>query len=303
MISLVWNVRGAASDAFRRTFKDMMKQHKPDLAILLETKCSGDTAKKVIQHLGFTNFIIKEAQGFVGESHRQYIHVKVQYQRDKEWFLMAVTSDCRKLIAMPTKMEIRRAIFSIGSLKVPGSDGLPSLIYKNNWEIMKGKLLVWEWTKQNGKWDIDKFNQNLPPEIVMEIICKPPPQAENDDDRRGWRPSHDGNFSINSTYKELRKWPSEEKTVWKQLWSWRGPQRAKIFLWTAMHKKLMTNQRRARIFGGVGDCTRCNGGQEDIFHVLRNCPKASTIWVNLVKTDEIPNFFQLEWDNWIETNL
>ncbi|XP_072080961.1 uncharacterized protein [Arachis hypogaea] len=345
------------------------------------------------------------------------------------------TSDCRKLIAMPTKMEIRRAIFSIGSLKVPGSDGLPSLIYKNNWEIMKGKLcnfiyscwtepkqieqsnttllmlvpklnnpefisqfrlialcnvcykvitkilvdrikphlndkiaahqssfvpgrkiqdniviakemmhtmrrmkgknviwngnkmeefvpkrglkqgdpispylfvigmdklshliedwvqkglwkairvgregpdishlmftddlllfaeatidqikevtgvietfckayglkinqnwlenkgilinkalnldtvdaesLVWEWTKQNGKWDIDKFNQNLPPEIVMEIICKPPPQAENDDDRRGWRPSHDGNFSINSTYKELRKWPSEEKT-------------------------------------------------------------------------------------------
>ncbi|KAL4300373.1 hypothetical protein AHAS_Ahas17G0194400 [Arachis hypogaea] len=163
--------------------------------------------------------------------------------------------------------------------------------------------LVWEWTKQNGEWDIDRLNQNLPPEIVMEIICKPPPQAENDDDRRGWRLSYDENFSINSTYKELRKWPSEEKTVWKQLWSWRGPQRAKIFLWTAMHEKFMINQRRARIFGGARDCTLCTGGQEDIFHVLRNFPKASTIWVNLIKTEEIPNFFQLEWDNWIERNL
>ncbi|KAL4359579.1 hypothetical protein AHAS_Ahas08G0091500 [Arachis hypogaea] len=172
-----------------------------------------------------------------------------------------------------------------------------------NLDTVDAESLVWEWTKQNGEWDIDRLNQNLPPEIVMEIICKPPPQAENDDDRRGWRLSHDGNFSINSTYKELRKWPSEEKTIWKQLWSWRGPQRAKIFLWTAIHKKLMTNQRRVRIFGGAGNCTLCNGGQEDIVHVLRNCPKASTIWVNLVKTDEIPNFFQLEWDNWIEINL
>ncbi|XP_057761101.1 uncharacterized protein LOC130981532 [Arachis stenosperma] len=84
----------------------MMRQHRPDIAILLETKCSGDTAKRVIHNLGFSYSILEEAQGFVGgiwicwnrpdinittiENHSQYLHVKIQTQSEKEWFLTAV---------------------------------------------------------------------------------------------------------------------------------------------------------------------------------------------------------------------
>ncbi|RYR19325.1 hypothetical protein Ahy_B03g064083 [Arachis hypogaea] len=68
----------------------------------------------------------------------------------------------RKLIAEPTEEEIKNALYSIGSFKVPGSDGFPSLIYKNNWDLMKGKLFVWEWTSTNGEWDLEKLRLHLP---------------------------------------------------------------------------------------------------------------------------------------------
>ncbi|RYR19326.1 hypothetical protein Ahy_B03g064084 [Arachis hypogaea] len=66
MITLIWNVRGAAIETFRHIFKEMMRQHRPDIAIPLETKCSRDTAKRVIHNLGFSYSILEEAQGFVG---------------------------------------------------------------------------------------------------------------------------------------------------------------------------------------------------------------------------------------------
>ncbi|XLR39159.1 hypothetical protein S83_023819 [Arachis hypogaea] len=106
MITIIWNVRGAASGAFRRIYKEMMKQYKPDITILLETKCSGQVARNVIKQLGYTNYIIEEAQGFAGgiwicwnrndiniisiEAHQQYIHVKVQECGRGEWFFTTV---------------------------------------------------------------------------------------------------------------------------------------------------------------------------------------------------------------------
>ncbi|XP_052114078.1 uncharacterized protein LOC127745428 [Arachis duranensis] len=94
MNCLIWNVREAASNAFRRTFKDMYRHHRPDLVVLLETKCSGNTVTTVIQQLDLKYHIVEEAQEFAGgiwvcwnrddlyinaiENHNQYIHVKVQ---------------------------------------------------------------------------------------------------------------------------------------------------------------------------------------------------------------------------------
>ncbi|XP_016191695.1 uncharacterized protein LOC107632535 [Arachis ipaensis] len=183
----------------------MRRQHRPDIAILLETKCSGDTAKRVIHNLDFSYSILEEAQGFVGgiwicwnrpdinittiEKHSQYLHVKIQTQSEKERFLTAVyaspqsqnrrelwpkilnianqtmrdwliagdfneikdnsekkavlllvTEIAKKLIAEHTEEEIKNALYSIRSFKAPGSDGFSSLIYKNNWDLMKGKL-------------------------------------------------------------------------------------------------------------------------------------------------------------------
>ncbi|RYQ95391.1 uncharacterized protein [Arachis hypogaea] len=96
----------------------MINQYKPDITILLEIKCSRDTATRVIQHLGFTKSIREEAQGFVGgiwilwnrmdiditmmEMHSQYIHVRVQVNGEKERYLTAVyaspNNQIRKLL-------------------------------------------------------------------------------------------------------------------------------------------------------------------------------------------------------------
>ncbi|XP_057746094.1 uncharacterized protein LOC130965343 [Arachis stenosperma] len=101
------NIRlGAASNAFRRTFKEIIRQHKPDISILLETKCSGENANNVIRQIGFNNYIWEEAQGFAGgiwicwnrvdlnisivEFHAQFIHTKIQEDGKKEWFFTAV---------------------------------------------------------------------------------------------------------------------------------------------------------------------------------------------------------------------
>nr|XP_025652243.1 uncharacterized protein LOC112748247 [Arachis hypogaea] len=58
--------RGAASSAFRRTFKELLKQYKADIVVLMETRISGDNARNAIRNMGFNHFIIEEAQGFAG---------------------------------------------------------------------------------------------------------------------------------------------------------------------------------------------------------------------------------------------
>ncbi|XP_072055927.1 uncharacterized protein [Arachis hypogaea] len=106
MIILSWNYRGAASSAFCRTLKEFVGMHKPNVVILLETRCSGETAERTIRNCGFDHWHIKEAVGYSGgiwvmwkdpdlvinviESKLQYDHMKVRSRDEKEWLLTAV---------------------------------------------------------------------------------------------------------------------------------------------------------------------------------------------------------------------
>ncbi|RYQ79555.1 hypothetical protein Ahy_Scaffold5g107796 [Arachis hypogaea] len=66
MMILTWNCRGAASVAFGRSLKELVRIQNPNLVILLETRCSGDNAKNVNSKLGFAFYHIEEACGFSG---------------------------------------------------------------------------------------------------------------------------------------------------------------------------------------------------------------------------------------------
>ncbi|XP_020970175.1 uncharacterized protein LOC110268393 [Arachis ipaensis] len=46
----------------------------------------------------------------------------------------------RELISEVTEEEIRKAVFSMGSLKAPGPDGLNGLFYQKHWEIIKKEV-------------------------------------------------------------------------------------------------------------------------------------------------------------------
>ncbi|KAL4358598.1 hypothetical protein AHAS_Ahas09G0302700 [Arachis hypogaea] len=169
--------------------------------------------------------------------------------------------------------------------------------------ISDSNSLVSEWVEENGEWNRRKLNTYLPEEIVQKITATYPPHFEADEDRKGWKHNEDGDFSIASTYKALNNWSKTNKTIWSHLWSWKGPQRVKVFMWTVMHKRTLTNQIIARLFGGNGYCKVCQGVQEDLLHLLRDCPKASTIWVNFLNPMELQKFFSLNWGDWVEANL
>jgi hypothetical protein len=40
-----------------------------------------------------------------------------------------------------TEEEVKAALNSIGDLKAPGPDGMPSVFYKNFWDIVGGRVL------------------------------------------------------------------------------------------------------------------------------------------------------------------
>nr|XP_025625613.1 uncharacterized protein LOC112717905 [Arachis hypogaea] len=107
-----WNCRGAASGSFRRTLLEFERLHRPDVVILLETRCSGIKARNVISSFGFSFSHIEEAVGYSGGiwimwkdpdlaidvilTKNQFVHMKVKRGNKEEWFLIAVYANPRE---------------------------------------------------------------------------------------------------------------------------------------------------------------------------------------------------------------
>ncbi|XP_016206218.1 uncharacterized protein LOC107646551 [Arachis ipaensis] len=103
---LSWNIRGCVNKASIRTVKELCKQYRPDMVILLETKCSGDTTDKVIREMSFNYCIREEAKGFAGgiwvlwnnpnlnvqvlRNHQQFLHLQIVDFKRRVWCLTIV---------------------------------------------------------------------------------------------------------------------------------------------------------------------------------------------------------------------
>lgn len=72
------------------------------------------------------------------------------------------------------------------------------------------------------------------------------------------------------------------------------------FIWLATHNKLMTCLRRSKWSGTNADCHRCLGYPESVIHILRDCPRANSLWLDIVDNGEILEFFSLNHDEWFE---
>ncbi|RYR31610.1 hypothetical protein Ahy_B01g056442 [Arachis hypogaea] len=315
-----WNVRGVASCAFRRTLKEFLRQYNLDIVILLETKVSGNNARRIIQGAGFNYFIIEEAQSFIRgiwicwkdnsisittlESNQQFIHTRVQRHNQDPWCLTA------KIVKIwPT--------FQKHTVKFVG-DGTTTRFWTERWVNNKGSLLniatmnitniestVSEWINRDGNWNRNILKNYLPEEKTMKILALPPtpPNKENGTDRIGWMHSDNGDFSVASTYKALANWTKPTTTIWSKIWKWQGPQKAKIFIWKAKHNRIPTNHKKARMFASRGDCHLCQNHQEDLLHALRDCPKVSRTWVQLIRPSALQIFFQANREEWMDMNI
>ncbi|KAL0010193.1 hypothetical protein SO802_005301 [Lithocarpus litseifolius] len=63
---LGWNWRGAGNTNFYRNFYNIIRNHRPSIAVILETRISGDRADATNSNLGFDNVYCLNANGFSG---------------------------------------------------------------------------------------------------------------------------------------------------------------------------------------------------------------------------------------------
>ncbi|RYR21545.1 hypothetical protein Ahy_B03g066852 [Arachis hypogaea] len=68
---MAWNIRGVVNKATVHTLKNLVNQNRPSIVMLLEPKCSGDTASKAIQEMDFFFSIREEVVGFSDEGEKK----------------------------------------------------------------------------------------------------------------------------------------------------------------------------------------------------------------------------------------
>lgn len=99
---IVWNCRGAGSDAFGRAVKMMCKDSHPDVLVLLETRVEVGRAVGLSKKLGFDKYYTVAGDGYAGgiwlmwkssnvdigiiEDHYQFCHTSICFPNDQRWF-------------------------------------------------------------------------------------------------------------------------------------------------------------------------------------------------------------------------
>ncbi|KAL4397667.1 hypothetical protein AHAS_Ahas01G0214800 [Arachis hypogaea] len=62
------------------------------------------------------------------------------------------------------------------------------------------------------------------------------------------------------------------------------------------HKKLMTSQRKDRLFGASSFCHICSNTKKNLSHVLRDCQAISTFWAKIIAPSHLQSFFRAPFD-------
>ncbi|CAN1835590.1 Putative ribonuclease H protein At1g65750 [Linum perenne] len=127
-----------------------------------------------------------------------------------------------------------------------------------------------------------------------------PPCPDLGDDILIWGLEPNGSYSVKTGYllaKELVE--RETNGTWKKIWSWKGPQRVRQFLWTAVHNRLLTNtERQRRHLTNSTDCGLCVDTPESLDHILRHSPLAEQVWLRTLPPANLVDFFSLDPGEW-----
>ena len=174
------------------------------------------------------------------------------------------------------------------------TDNVPLIAYATN-TIPVGILecKVADFVNVNGAWCWSRFDRYLPNHIILQIAALHPPSHVKGMDTIFWAHSKHGAFSTSSAYLALSEYnPKSEDRDWKLVWTWKGPQSVKIFLWQAFHAGLKTKAELARRHLPTSPrCDRCGAVCEDITHALRDCWLVKQFWLNIIHISKRHNFF------------
>jgi ribonuclease HI len=163
---------------------------------------------------------------------------------------------------------------------------------------------LFELVDAEGRWNWSLFQGWLPDEFLKKIAAVIPPSADQDEDVRIMPGSSSNSFSVSNLYLHLRGYHGEvEHTIWKRIWRLQVPERVKTFIWMMLHGRLLTNSLKSKMRLCHAMSAFCGDVEENILHVLRDCPRAMEIWSCVIATNDRASFFMSEASHWIELNL
>ncbi|CAJ2657953.1 unnamed protein product [Trifolium pratense] len=183
-------------------------------------------------------------------------------------------------------------------------NGSPLMINATN-NIIDTTLLVKDVLTTEGHWDLNFLHTHLNPNIVSQIMAIPAPIGTDGDDTIGWKGTNTHHFTVKSAYDLQHGNDNHINGDWNKIWAWKGPHRIQTFMWIAAHDRLLTNARRSKWGVGVSPiCSICGNDEETVIHTLRDCMFATRIWIKLVSSNQITNFFSsFDCREWIFMNL
>jgi len=156
----------------------------------------------------------------------------------------------------------------------------------------------------NGNWNFEMLNQWLPYDVVQRIMTIAVPDENDGNDKQMWSVSSNGKFTIASAYHMLSNFDNAaQDETWLKLWKIRAPERIKHFMWMLYHGRLLTNLRKHKMGIGNPMCRFCHDEIESEIHVLRDCPKATALWLCVVDIAARTSFFEGDLSHWIKFNL
>lgn len=156
----------------------------------------------------------------------------------------------------------------------------------------------------NDDWNFQLLLTCLPVQIVNQISKIHLSQSDDVSDKQIWQPTSNGSFSVRSAYNVAIACDNDSIMAWKGIWSFNIPPKLKIFAQTVAHGRLLTNmQRYSRHLCTTPFCKFYPGFDESMLHLLRDCIFAQKLW-NAIRVPSMKaNFFQMDWNEWICSNI
>jgi ribonuclease HI len=140
--------------------------------------------------------------------------------------------------------------------------------------------------------------------MCKKIAAIYPPHVDNGRDERVGVGGRKNDYSVAVMYNNLCGFREEAaEPIWSKIWKLEVPERVRTFVWMVKHNRLLTNSLKSVMGLCHAMCLYCRDVEETILHVLRDCPIAKEVWMQVLPVASRGIFFMGDLEGWIEFNL